>query len=167
LAGERYIAWASVFSGLAEALASRARKPFDHVIVDEAQDLAPAELKFFAALAPAGADGLFLCGDIGQRIIQHPFSWAGLGLDVRGRSHTLKVCYRTSQKIRRAADRLLPKVLRDSGGIEDERRGIISVFEGPAPHIEQCASVAVEPALSRPLNICAISPSRCEGWFCV
>jgi hypothetical protein len=144
LAAERYTTWADVFTGLAEALAERPSKPFDHVIIDEAQDLAPAELRFFAALAPARADGLFLSGDVGQRIFQHPYSWAGLGVDVRGRSHTLKVCYRTSQQIRSAADRLLPSVLRDTDGLEDERRGIISVFAGPSPEVEVVASIEAE-----------------------
>lgn len=144
LSAERYTTWANVFTGLSETLAKRPHKPFDHVIIDEAQDLAPAELKFFAALAPASADGLFLSGDVGQRIFQHPFSWASLGVDVRGRSHTLKVCYRTSQQIRRAADKLLPTVLRDSDGLEDERRGIISVFDGPAPEIKSLPTVTSE-----------------------
>jgi superfamily I DNA/RNA helicase len=129
---------------LADALAKRGEKPFGHVVIDEAQDLAPAELRFFAALAPAGADGLFLSGDVGQRIFQHPFSWASLGVDLRGRSYTLKVCYRTSQQIRRAADRLLPTVLRDTDGLEDERRGIISVFDGPAPEVKSLATPAEE-----------------------
>lgn len=149
LAAERYTTWADVFSGLADALAIRKNKPFDHVVIDEAQDLAPAELRFFAALAPAMADGLFLAGDVGQRIFQHPFSWASLGVDVRGRSHTLKVCYRTSQQIRRAADKLLPTVLRDTDGLEDERRGIISVFDGPAPEVQSLADVAAEAATVR------------------
>lgn len=92
-------------------------------------------------MAPAGPDALFLSGDTGQRIFQHPYSWAGLGVDVRGRSHTLTVCYRTSQQIRRAADRLLPSVLRDVDGGEDERRGIVSVFDGPAPQVETFAGV--------------------------
>ncbi|WP_024279516.1 3'-5' exonuclease [Xanthobacter sp. 126] len=144
LAAERYTTWAQVFSSLADALAARAARPFDHVVIDEAQDLAPAELRFFAALAPAGADGLFLAGDVGQRIFQHPFSWAGLGVEVRGRSHTLKVCYRTSQQIRRAADRLLPTVLRDADGLEDERRGIVSVFDGPAPEVARLSSTEAE-----------------------
>ena len=144
LAAERYTTWANVFTGLADALARRPSKPFDHVVVDEAQDLAPAELRFFAALAPANADGLFLSGDVGQRIFQHPFSWASLGVDVRGRSHTLKVCYRTSQQIRRAADKLLPTVLRDTDGLEDERRGIISVFDGPPPEVRSLDTVAAE-----------------------
>jgi hypothetical protein len=149
LAAERYTTWADVFTGLADALAKRETKPFDHVVIDEAQDLAPAELRFFAALAPTRSDGLFLAGDVGQRIFQHPFSWASLGVDVRGRSHTLKVCYRTSQQIRRAADRLLPTILRDTDGLEDERRGIISVFDGPAPEVKTFASVAAEAASVR------------------
>lgn len=144
LAAERYTTWADVFTSLADAMAAREDKPFDHIVIDEAQDLAPAELRFFAALAPAQPDGLFLSGDVGQRIFQHPFSWASLGVDVRGRSHTLKVCYRTSQQIRRAADKLLPTVLRDTDGLEDERRGIISVFDGPAPEVKSLADVAAE-----------------------
>ncbi|OUI96686.1 DNA helicase [Acetobacter indonesiensis] len=149
LAAERYTTWANVFNGLADALAKRENKPFDYVVIDEAQDLAPAELRFFAALAPAKPDGLFLSGDIGQRIFQHPFSWVSLGVDVRGRSHTLKVCYRTSQQIRSAADKLLPTVLRDTDGLEDERRGIISVFDGPAPEVKSLADVAAEAAMVR------------------
>lgn len=81
---------------------------------------------------------------MGQRIFQHPFSWANLGVDVRGRSHTLKVCYRTSQQIRRAADRLLPLVLRDTDGLEDERRGIISVFDGPSPDVRSLIAISLE-----------------------
>lgn len=149
LAKERYTTWANVFTGLAKSLEGQPSKLFDHVIIDEAQDLAPAELRFFASLAPAKPDGLFLSGDIGQRIFQHPYSWMSLGVDVRGRSHTLKVCYRTSQQIRRAADRLLPTVLRDSDGIEDERRGIVSVFDGPPPEVRALDSIAAEAEIVR------------------
>lgn len=146
LAVERYTTWAEVFGALATALEGKANKPFDHIILDEAQDLAPAELRFFAALAPNAPDALFLAGDMGQRIFQHPYSWATLGVDVRGRSHTLKVCYRTSQQIRKAADHLLPTVLRDVDGMEDERRGIVSVFDGPAPTVETFVTPAEEAA---------------------
>jgi len=149
LASERYTTWADVFTTLAAAIGSRASKPFDHVIIDEAQDLAPAELRFFAALAPSDVDGIFLAGDVGQRIFQHPYSWAGLGIDVRGRSHTLKVCYRTSQQIRQAADRLLPTILRDTDGLEDERRGIVSVFAGPTPEVRTFDGASAEDAAVR------------------
>jgi hypothetical protein len=89
-------------------------------------------------------DALFFAGDIGQRIFQHPFSWKALGIDVRGRSSTLKVCYRTSRQIRSVADRLLPGALRDPDGNEEERAGTISVFDGPAPVIAVAADTAQE-----------------------
>lgn len=147
IAGERTSTWADVFRTLGESMGDATKKPFDHIILDEAQDLAPAELRFFAGLAPDAPDALLLAGDMGQRIFQHPYSWASLGVDVRGRSRTLKVCYRTSQQIRRAADRLLPTVLRDVDGNEDERRGIVSVFDGPPPRIEVCNTIDDERAL--------------------
>ena len=146
LQSERLATWADVFSEMAGNLGKQRVRPFDHIVLDEAQDLAPAELRFFAALAPARQDALFLAGDMGQRIFQHPFSWAGLGVDVRGRSHTLRVCYRTSQQIRVAADRLLPRVLRDVDGLQDERSGIVSVFDGPAPDVQTFDTVEAEVA---------------------
>jgi superfamily I DNA/RNA helicase len=87
------------------------------------------------AIGGDGADALFFAGDLGQRIFQHPFSWASLGIDVRGRSSTLKVCYRTSRQIRIVADRLLPHSLRDPDGVEEVRGGTLSVFEGPSPEV--------------------------------
>jgi hypothetical protein len=62
---------------------------------------------------------------------------------------TLKVCYRTSQQIRRPADKLLPTALRDTDGLEDERRGIVSVFDGPPPEVKSPATVAAEAAAVR------------------
>jgi hypothetical protein len=35
-------------------------------------------------------------------------------------------------------------VLRDTDGLEDERRGIISVFDGPKPEVKSLATVAAE-----------------------
>jgi len=159
LVAERYTTWAAVFTDLAASLAGKPPKPFDHIVLDEAQDLAPAELRFFAALAPAGPDALLLAGDLGQRIFQHPYSWARLGVDVRGRSHTLKVCYRTSQQIRRAADQLLPSVLRDVDGLEDERRGVVSVFDGPPPQIDTFATADDEASAVG----CAVAKWLSEG----
>jgi superfamily I DNA/RNA helicase len=104
-------------------------------MVDEAQDLSVAQVRFLAEVARLRPDALFLAGDIGQRIFHLPFSWARLGLDVRGRSHCLKVCYRTSHQIRAAADRLLPAAITDLDGIEEGRRGTVSVFDGPAPEV--------------------------------
>lgn len=146
LAAERYTTWANVFSQLAEKISAKSRKPFDHIVIDEAQDLGPAELRFFAAIVPEKENALFLAGDLGQRIFQHPYSWMSLGVDVRGRSYTLKICYRTSQQIRQSADRLLPSIMRDVDGIENERSGTQSVFEGPEPDIRTFATETEEAA---------------------
>ena len=67
----------------------------------------------------------------------------------RGGSFTLKVYYCASQQIRQSADRLLPSVLRDVDGIEDERRGTISVFDGPEPAVVVSATQAEEIAAVR------------------
>src|ERR1700744_6492422 len=85
-------------------------------------------------------DALFFAGDLGQRIFQEPFSWKALGVDIRGRSRTLKVNYRTSHQIRQAADRLLPKTVQDVDGNEQDRQGTVSVFNGPEPEILKFAS---------------------------
>lgn len=146
LRAANYLTWADIFTVLADRLSAKASKPFDHIVLDEAQDLGPAELRFFAAIAPEGPNALFFAGDLGQRIFQHPYSWKSLGVDVRGRSSTLKVCYRTSRQIRGAADRLLPLNLRDVDGLEEERSGTISVFEGPIPDVEICPDEKAEAA---------------------
>jgi superfamily I DNA/RNA helicase len=65
-------------------------------------------------------------------------------VDVRGRSQTLKVNYRTSHQIREAADRLLPKVIRDVDGREEERFGTVSVFNGPDPVVTIHADAKAE-----------------------
>ncbi len=115
---------------IAEAIPADA--PFDAAFIDESQDLSVAELRFLAALGGAGAE-LFFAGDIGQRIFRQPFSWHTLGVDIRGRSCVLKVNYRTSEQIRRRADRLLPGVISDGDGAEEDRRGVVSVFGAPQP----------------------------------
>lgn len=143
LASRALLTSSQLFAFVEEYHRNRDIKPFTHIIVDEAQDLGAPELRMMAALA-AGPNALFFAGDIGQRIFQLPFSWLNLGVDVRGRSSSLRINYRTSRQIREAADHLLPAKVRDVDGIEDDRTGAQSVFEGPAPIIEQCADEADE-----------------------
>ena len=135
LADKKLVTWAMIYARLTEWLADGGRLPFTHVVVDEAQDLSVAQIRFLATVAGGRGDSLFLAGDIGQRIFHLPFSWAKLGLDIRGRSHALKVNYRTSHQIRAAADRLLPASITDLDGVEEGRRGTVSVFDGPPPEL--------------------------------
>ncbi len=57
----------------------------------------------------------------------------GLGVDIRGRSRTVRVNYRTSHQIRRQADRLLGPVVVDVDGNNEDRSDTVSVVNGPAP----------------------------------
>ncbi|MGH6837480.1 MAG: 3'-5' exonuclease [Methylocella sp.] len=129
------LTWPMIFGEVTRHFSARSEKPFSHAVVDEAQDLGVPELRMLAAITPPGADTLFFAGDLGQRIFQEPFSWKTLGVDIRGRSKTLKVNYRTSHQIRQAADRLLPKIVQDVDGVEQDRRGTVSIFNGPEPQI--------------------------------
>jgi superfamily I DNA/RNA helicase/mRNA-degrading endonuclease RelE of RelBE toxin-antitoxin system len=131
--------WADILGRVTEHVAAREDKPFTHVVADEGQDLSVPQLRMLRGLVPDEPDALFFAGDLGQRIFQHPFSWLALGIDVRGRSFSLKVNYRTSHQIRRRADVLLPRQIRDVDGYEDSRAGTISVFDGPEPVVRSFA----------------------------
>jgi mRNA-degrading endonuclease RelE of RelBE toxin-antitoxin system len=133
LAEQGMITSAAMFSALSAALKERKNPPFDFAVIDEAQDISLQQLCFLAALAGDRPNGLFFAGDLGQRIFQQPFSWLALGVDIRGRSRTLHINYRTSHQIRTQADRLLGPELSDVDGNTEERRGTISAFNGPAP----------------------------------
>lgn len=136
LAGQGLVTEAGLTHELAEHFAAGAARPFDFAIVDEAQDLSAPQLRFLGALARDRPNGLFFTGDLGQRIFQLPFSWLALGIDVRGRSRSLRVNYRTSHQIRMSADRLLGSTVTDGDGNLEERVGALSVFSGPTPAVE-------------------------------
>ena len=131
---------AELFSLLAETLNDRRNPPFDFAIVDEAQDIKPAQLRFISALGGSRRNSLFFAGDLGQRIFQTPFSWSALGVDIRGRSQTLKLNYRTSHQIRMRADLLLGPEVTDVDGNVEERRGTVSAFNGEHPAIRRSES---------------------------
>ncbi len=124
-----------VFTTLAAKVAENGKVIFDHAIVDEAQDIGVAHLRFLAAIGSGRPNALFFAGDLGQRIFQQPFSWKSLGVDVRGRSRTLRINYRTSHQIRLQADRLLGPTVTDVDGFTEDRSDTVSVFNGPQPTV--------------------------------
>lgn len=136
LISEGLATYPGLFSRLAQDVAGRKHPPFDYVVVDEAQDISVAQLRFLAAMGADRPNALFFAGDLGQRIFQQPFSWKSLGVDIRGRSRTLHINYRTSHQIRMQADQLLGPEVSDIDGNVETRRGTVSVFNGPAPSIQ-------------------------------
>jgi superfamily I DNA/RNA helicase/mRNA-degrading endonuclease RelE of RelBE toxin-antitoxin system len=144
LAGNGMITDAGAFAALSAKLHRSKTPPYDFVVVDEAQDITVSQLTMLAALGGGRTDALFFAGDLGQRIFQQPFSWKSLGVEVRGRSHTLKVNYRTSHQIRLQADRLLGPEITDVDGNREDRRHTISVFNGSPPEIQTFESEGAE-----------------------
>ncbi|UHL64063.1 UvrD-helicase domain-containing protein [Paralcaligenes sp. KSB-10] len=153
-----------MFAKLAESMLKRTHPVFDYIVVDEAQDIGVQQLRFLAAIAGNRANSLFFAGDLGQRIFQTPFSWKSLGVDVRGRSRTLKINYRTSHQIRSQADQLLGPEVSDVDGNAESRKGTVSVFNGPEPVI--CSYADAEAEIQavgvwlKQCNISGVSPQE-------
>ena len=121
----------------ATRLLRQAKTPrYQHVIVDEAQDLNPAQWRLLRAVVPPGPDDLFIASDPHQRIYDNRVSLASLGISVRGRSRRLSMNYRTTQEILAWAVPLLgaDRVIGLDGEV-DSLLGYRSPMHGPRPQI--------------------------------
>ncbi|MFV2022377.1 UvrD-helicase domain-containing protein [Micromonospora sp. LOL_023] len=110
---------------------------FHHVVVDEAQDLHPAQWRVLRAAVPAGPDDIFLTGDPHQRIYDAKVSLAALGIRTAGRSFRLRINYRSTAEILTWSTGLL-----DGTGVEgldgdgrDNLTGYRSLLRGRQPAV--------------------------------
>jgi superfamily I DNA/RNA helicase len=79
-------------------------KPFRHVIADELQDFSNVHLRLLRSAVAEGANDLFLVGDPLQKIYRRRIVFSEAGINIRGRrSQRLKINYRTTERIRKAA----------------------------------------------------------------
>ncbi|MGB3441085.1 MAG: UvrD-helicase domain-containing protein [Actinophytocola sp.] len=107
----------------AELLARRPAPPYRHVLVDEGQDLHPAQWRLLRRAVARGLDDLFIVSDPNQRIYANKVSLAKLGIEVRGRSSRLTVSYRTTQEILGWAVRMLAG--QPAQGLDDEEDTLV------------------------------------------
>lgn len=115
--------------------------PYKHVIVDEGQDLHPAQWRLLRAAVVTGPDDMFIAADPHQRIYGMPVSLASLGINVRGRSRRLTVNYRTTSEILRWAVPLLGTAA--VVGLDDEIASLLgyrSPVHGEPPEIRAAAT---------------------------
>ncbi|WP_273648827.1 UvrD-helicase domain-containing protein, partial [Pseudomonas aeruginosa] len=73
------------------------------MVVDEAQDISSAAFELIRAAVDPAENDLFIVGDAHQRIYRHKVVLSRVGIEVRGRSRSLKVNYRTTEEIRQWA----------------------------------------------------------------
>ena len=106
-------------------------------IVDEAQDMGAQAYRLIRALVPEGPNDLFIVGDGHQRIYGRSRVVLGqCGIRIVGRSHKLKLNYRTTEETRSWAVRLLDgREIDDLDGGRDDHKGFKSLTHGPAPQV--------------------------------
>ncbi|HEX9042918.1 MAG TPA: UvrD-helicase domain-containing protein [Trebonia sp.] len=118
---------------------------YRHVLVDDAQDLHPAQWRLLREAVAPGPDDLFIAADPHQRIFNNRVSLASVGISVRGRSCRLSLNYRTTQEILAWAVPLLGA--EPVTGMDDEVDSLVgyrSPMHGPAPRLRVAATRAEE-----------------------
>lgn len=111
------------------------------MVIDEAQDISAAAFELIRAAVPVATNDLFLVGDAHQRIYRHKVVLSRVGIEVRGRSRSLRVNYRTTDEIRRwACAQLEGCEIDDLDGNSDSLRGYRSLTHGDRPDVLVSAS---------------------------
>ncbi|MGQ9951347.1 UvrD-helicase domain-containing protein [Pseudomonas aeruginosa] len=112
------------------------------MVVDEAQDISSAAFELIRAAVAEAENDLFIVGDAHQRIYRHKVVLSRAGIEVRGRSRSLKVNYRTTDEIRQwACAQLEGCAVDDLDGNADSLRGYRSLTHGDVPDIIESVSL--------------------------
>ncbi|MBD2195659.1 MULTISPECIES: UvrD-helicase domain-containing protein [Calothrix] len=117
--------------------------PFKAVIVDEAQDMSDAVFSLIRAIVPPKNDGndIFIVGDPHQRIYGRKVVLSRCGIDIRGRSHKLRINYRTTDETRKWATMVLDGITFDDlDGEQDDLKGYRSLLHGDQPVVKGFSS---------------------------
>lgn len=137
--------WPTVADEAARLVAARPSAPYRHVVVDEVQDLHPAQWRLLRAGVATGPDDLFLTGDPHQRIYGNHVSLRQMGISVTGRSTRLRINYRTSAEILRWSLGVLgDAAVADLDDGLDSLSGYRSALHGEEPELAASASAAGE-----------------------
>lgn len=151
LAEQGYRTFEMVCMEAARLLSKMSVKPYDHVIVDEAQDLHPVRWRVLRAAVSEGPDDLFIAADTHQRIYDNRVSLSALGIQLAGRSTRLKVNYRTTAEILAWSCAMLRgESINDLDGQQTSLTGCRSEVHGAKPELFAAATKQVE--LARLVN---------------
>lgn len=111
--------------------------PYKSVIVDESQDLGTQAFKLIRQIAgEEHKNDIFIVGDTHQRIYSNKVVLSKCGINIRGRSHRLKINYRTTEETRTWAFNLLNGIKFDDLDIgTEDNKGYKSLVHGPSPEV--------------------------------
>lgn len=127
---------AAIAAALLQARAEQGEElPFDHVLVDEAQDFHAAHWLLLRALTNDGPDDLFIAEDSHQRIYGQKVPLSRFGIQIRGRSRRLRLNYRTTAENLAYAISILEGVEYTDIEDEEESHDYHSIRSGPVPRV--------------------------------
>jgi hypothetical protein len=137
----------TTFELLAARAAEVAQCRYDHVVVDEGQDLHEAHWRFLRAMVKPGQNDLFICEDAYQRIYGDRLVLSRFGIQTRGRSRRLTLNYRSSrQNLQFTIGVISGAEVLDSDGDPETVAGYRAAFDGPTPSTRGFISSADEAA---------------------
>jgi len=112
------------------------------MVIDEGQDISAAAFALIRVAVPPADNDLFIVGDAHQRIYRHKVVLSRVGIEVRGRSRSLRINYRTTDEIRQwACAQLEGCSVDDLDGNADSLRGYRSLTHGDAPDLIRSSSL--------------------------
>lgn len=119
---------------------------YKHVIVDEGQDLSTNAFRLLRSIAGEEHENdIFIVGDAHQRIYKNKAVLSKCCINIRGRSSVLRINYRTTEEIRKAAFALLNGIsfdnLDDSFDTDDRCQ---SLTHGTVPEVIATANANEE-----------------------
>ncbi|MGD9988738.1 3'-5' exonuclease [Pseudonocardia sp.] len=122
--------------------ATREKAPtFDHVVVDEGQDLHAGHWRVLRGLVSPGPNDLFIAEDGHQRIYGERIVLGHYGIETRGRSRRLTLNYRTTrQNLAFALGVIGNEPVVDLEGDDESVAGYRSLYGGPTPQLRGFAS---------------------------
>ncbi|MFI2354545.1 UvrD-helicase domain-containing protein [Streptomyces anulatus] len=116
------------------------RHRYQHIVIDEAQDLSPAHWKMLRAMVASGDGDLFIASDTHQRIYDRQVTLSTVGVHIRGRASKLTLSYRTTQEILDQAAKVVRGATYDDlDDGTDTLDGYHSLLHGPTPEYVACA----------------------------
>jgi len=115
--------------------------PYDHVVVDEAQDLTAMQVRIAQRMMKGPGDtearSIFLVGDVAQTLYSRGFAWKQAGLQLQGKSASIRRNFRNTRQIAETAAALnsYNRIVRLAEDYVDPQ---FTQRQGPWPIVLQC-----------------------------
>ena len=115
--------------------------PYDHVVVDEAQDLTAMQVRIAQRMMKGSGDtevrSIFLVGDVAQTLYSRGFAWKQAGLQLQGKSASIRRNFRNTCQIAETAAALnsYNRIVRLAEDYVDPQ---FTHRQGPWPIVLQC-----------------------------